>query len=79
MQITQRRNGDCIEMRLSNGALIASLYDHHEHIIVDQWADTLGILEGRTEAVIRADLASIGLDVATVRMIDRMPDPSRAR
>lgn len=74
--ITQKRLGDRIAFLNERGSEIASLFDHHKHIIFDHFADTLDVLDNTSEQY-RDLFDGIGLDVQTARQIDAMPIPDR--
>lgn len=74
IQITQQRNGDCIDFS-HDGTVVASLLDGQSEIIFDD--KFLGVFDefpGESFSF-RAYFAEIRLDAATARRIDSMPVP----
>lgn len=75
--ITLKRTNDYIEFLNWRGVAVASLYDGHDHIIHEPFANSLHLFTPEIEPEIdyKALIEEQGLDVSTARMIDVMPKP----
>ena len=74
-RITQHRIGDRIAFLTDDNIEIATLYDHHNHIIFDRYADIRVPIGLAPDIDWAAEFKNIGLNVAKARLIDAMPSP----
>jgi hypothetical protein len=75
-RITMVRDGDHINFVNQNGVAIASLYDHHDHIIFDKLTDSRELFGVDAPVDWSAWFQENGITVQSARLMDLMPNPS---
>lgn len=80
MLITQKRIGDRIAFLNENGTEVASLFDNHEEIGFDPFANSLHLFapEMEPERNYQELFLAAGITAAQSRLIDSMPVPDRS-